>query len=170
TASPDSRVVYVSSSAGNDSNSGLTSSAPKQTIASGYALLRDGFPDWLLLKSDDVWHENFPGWTKSGRSTTEPIRVGSYGPGERPTLYCGADHGFNSLAFSTSMAHLAITDMRLVGDGYDGVTTTPAGIELLANWSDVLVENCLIERFMTNLVFQSDPSTQVMGNIRIRRI
>src|SRR5690606_36580387 len=50
----DSRVVYVSSSQGNDAFDGLSEATPKRTIAAGYALLRDGYPDWLLLKSGDV--------------------------------------------------------------------------------------------------------------------
>jgi hypothetical protein len=49
TPSPDSRVVYISTSMGNDANSGMTEASPKRTIAAGYQLLRDGYPVWLLL-------------------------------------------------------------------------------------------------------------------------
>src|SRR6266478_3333053 len=47
TPSPDSRIIYVSSSTGNDANSGLSRFAPLKTIAKGESLLRDGMPDWL---------------------------------------------------------------------------------------------------------------------------
>lgn len=170
TPSADSRVVYVSSSAGSDSNSGSTANTPKRTLAAAAGLVRDGFPDWLLLKCGDSWHEVFPNWTKSGRSVNEPIVVGSFGSGERPRIFCGVDNGFFAGAFTGPRAHLAITDLHFVSDGYDGANAQPAAIEVLANWSDVLVENCFAERFMTNFVFQSDPvAGQVMHDIRIRR-
>ena len=51
TPSSDTRVVYVSSSSGNDSNTGLSSSSPLKTLAKAKTLIRDGKPDWLLLKS-----------------------------------------------------------------------------------------------------------------------
>ena len=41
-ASADTRTVYVSSSIGNDANTGLSSTAPKRTLAAGYALMRAG--------------------------------------------------------------------------------------------------------------------------------
>lgn len=51
--SSDTRTIYVSSSTGNDSNNGLSESTPKRTIAAGKSLLRNGYPDWLLLKCGD---------------------------------------------------------------------------------------------------------------------
>ena len=42
------------------------------TLARGYALLRTGYPDWLLLKAGDTWTKAFGAkWEKSGRSSTE---------------------------------------------------------------------------------------------------
>jgi hypothetical protein len=51
------RFVYVSSSTGNDSNTG-TQASPKASIngaSGGKSLLRSGNPDWLLLKKGDSW-------------------------------------------------------------------------------------------------------------------
>src|SRR6185437_9877341 len=56
------RVIYVSSSAGNDSNSGLSASSPVKTIEAGEALMRNGHGDELLLKSGDVWHDSLVYW------------------------------------------------------------------------------------------------------------
>ena len=50
TESVDTRKIFVSSTEGDDTNDGLTELAPKQTIIAGKALLRAGFPDWLLLR------------------------------------------------------------------------------------------------------------------------
>ncbi|MFN0244454.1 MAG: hypothetical protein ACKVWV_16320, partial [Planctomycetota bacterium] len=90
-ASADTRRVYVSASAGDDDASGLSPSAPKRTIAAGKALLRHGFPDWLLLRRGDTWHESLGQWKKSGRSAEEPMLVMSYGDAPaRPLLMTGS--------------------------------------------------------------------------------
>src|SRR5579872_362178 len=51
-------IYYVSSSAGNDANDGLSPATAVKTIAKGRSLMRDGFPDWLLLNRGDVWTVN----------------------------------------------------------------------------------------------------------------
>jgi hypothetical protein len=90
-SSVDSRIVYVSYSSGNDSNNGLSPATPKKTIAAGYELLRDGYPDWLLLSRGDTFNFNGQGlsglsttgnrniWHKSGRSNEERMLFGAYG-------------------------------------------------------------------------------------------
>jgi len=93
TPSVDSRVVYVSTSTGNDANDGLSESTPKRTIAAGYDLMRDGYPDWLLLKRGDIFHYNGTqgvsglsltgagsNLVKAGRSNEERMLIGAYGP------------------------------------------------------------------------------------------
>ena len=51
--SSDSRIIYVSSVLGADTNSGLSEASPKRTLAAAVSLLRDGYPDWLLLRRGD---------------------------------------------------------------------------------------------------------------------
>src|SRR5690606_16339245 len=53
--SVDTRTIYVSSSAGDDSNDGLSAATAKRTIHAAKSLLRDGSPDWLLLKRGDTF-------------------------------------------------------------------------------------------------------------------
>src|SRR5437870_5259348 len=86
TPSSDTQVVYVSATGGNDANSGLSTQAPVKTLAKGISLLRDGKPDWLLLKKGDTWNAGLGSWSKSGRSTSEPMLISSYGTGPRPLL------------------------------------------------------------------------------------
>src|SRR5215218_5597442 len=69
----DSKVIYVSSSGGNDSNNGTSASSPVKTLSKGESLLRNGSADQLLLKRGDTWNEAFGGWDKSGRSESEPL-------------------------------------------------------------------------------------------------
>ncbi|HUR59916.1 MAG TPA: hypothetical protein VM029_19500, partial [Opitutaceae bacterium] len=70
TPSADSRVIYVSSSSGNDANDGLTEATAKATINGtngGNSLMRSGFPDHLLLKRGDTFTTGSLGQWKSGR-------------------------------------------------------------------------------------------------------
>src|SRR5450830_1516621 len=80
TASSDTQLVYVSSTAGNDSTGVIGDPThPYQTIAKGVSLLRNGYPDWLLLKKGDSWTEsNYI--LVSGRSASEPMVISSYDP------------------------------------------------------------------------------------------
>jgi hypothetical protein len=83
---PDSRMVYASNSTGNDANDGLSAATPKKSIAAAAALLREGFPDWLLLRRGDEWNEGLSGLGLSGRSDTEPMVVTAFGTGAPPRL------------------------------------------------------------------------------------
>src|SRR4029453_11031609 len=96
--SRDTRLVYVSSSTGDDRNEGRTPASPKRTIAAGKALLRDRSADWLLLLRGDSWDEALGQWTKSGRSPQEPMVVAGFGRSpERPLLRTGTADGVTTL-------------------------------------------------------------------------
>src|SRR5215208_1350183 len=58
TPSSDTRTIYVSNSTGSNDNDGLSPDTAVQTVAKGASLLRDGMPDWLLLKRGDSWQES----------------------------------------------------------------------------------------------------------------
>ncbi len=154
--SADTRVVYVSSRRGSDRNDGLSEHSPKATIAAGKRLLRHGHPDWLLLRKGDVWKESIGQWKTSGRSIQERMVIGSYGHGERPLLETG-----NTSAFRTSggggspetIDWIAIVGMHFRADGHTGHGGEP-GIQLLRGGRGVLVEDCMIERYFTNIVVQ----------------
>lgn len=82
TPSVDSTVVYVDPVGGNNSNSGLSSSAPKKTLlgsGGAWGLITSGDPDHLYFKTGTTCTENFPTLNKSGRSATEPLVIGAYG-------------------------------------------------------------------------------------------
>lgn len=83
----DTRIIYVSSSTGDDNNNGLTPETAVATIAAGKGRLRNGFPDHLLLKSGDAFVDQSFGYLKvSGRSNTAPIVISTYGNGPRPIV------------------------------------------------------------------------------------
>jgi len=115
--SPDTHIIYVSSSGGNDRNDGRSQRTPVKTLARGYSLLRNGYPDWLLLKKGDTWiNEAFRVFQRSGRSAREPMLISSYGTGARPLLKTQTD--------------IAIASMGGTGRGGDFVALV--GIEFYA--------------------------------------
>jgi hypothetical protein len=168
--SQDSRIIYVSSSSGNDSNSGLSESAPKRTLAAGFALLRSGHPDWLLLKSGDTWHESFPFWNRSGRSPSERMVVKAYGTGPRPRLMTGTNNGIHADAGSnpTGIRNLVFADLHLNAHTNPG-TSAVTGILIFNAAQNVLVENCYVENYRVNMIFQTYVTSIRQSNIAVRR-
>ncbi len=165
--SADTRTVYVSSSAGNDGNSGLSSSSPKRTLAAAFALMRDGYPDWMLLKAGDTWVEALPFWIKSGRSVGEPMVIGSYGSGQRPLLRTGLASAFGTAAYANApRAHLVLNGLHFWADTNTG-TSQAAGIDVTNGLTDVLIEDCYVEQYSVNVSFQGIETRPT--NIKIRR-
>jgi hypothetical protein len=163
TPSADTQIIYVSSSVGNDANSGLSQAAPKRTIAAAMSLLRDGYPDWVLLNRGDTWTERFPDQNKSGRSSAEPMVIGSYGTGVRPLIV--TQEAISWIAPNdVPRQHICITDLHL-----DGAGSEASGIFLGNSYRDVLVENCYIERFGVNLYFGPVTTGQRAQDLKVRR-
>ena len=163
TPSADTRMVYVSSSTGNDGNNGLDASHPVATLAKGYSLLRNGYPDWLRLKAGDTWTNETFSWTVSGRSTAAPMLMSSYGIGSRPTISESGDG--DALAFyGATTSHIALSGINFLGQG------AGFGIHIYTPGTDYLVENCVIEGFLDNIVAQPDTTISQSGpsNVRIR--
>jgi hypothetical protein len=71
-------VRYISSSAGNDNNNGLSSSTPWKTFNAVNALtLQPG--DQVLLKGGDLWNQELN--LRGVGTSTNPITLGTYGSG-----------------------------------------------------------------------------------------
>ncbi len=167
TPASDTRMVYVSASAGNDSNTGLSESSPKRTLAAAFGLLRDGYPDWMLLKAGDTWTESLPWWGKSGRSVTEPMLISSYGTGQRPLLKTGMSYGFQTAAFvSTPRQHISIIGIHFWAHTNDG-SGNASGIDITNGLNDVLVEDCFMEQYSSNVAVQGIETRPM--NVKFRR-
>ena len=150
--SPDARRVHVSSSSGNDANDGLSELTPKATIEAAIALLRTGNPDWLLVKRGDEFAGGLGEWIHSGLSAAQPMVVTTFGPAAaRPIFRCDAGGG---IAVHKKPVH----DVAFVGLHFvsrtDDRNDESYGVSLLAPCTRVLIEDCKIERFFTNLRFQ----------------
>lgn len=162
--SAESRVIYVSSSTGNDSNDGLSEATPLRTLDRGLSKLRSGQPDWLLFKRGDTFTGTFGNFQFAGMSADKPLVVGGYGNGPRPKFYTGASPAFN---FSGSFVreHVAITSLHLEpGTGHPA-----GGIRMVTGAvKDVLVEDCYLSQYYVNIIVQG-VSTDKIENVRIRR-
>ncbi len=170
TPSLDTRTVYVSSSTGNDANNGLSSATPKRTIASGKALLRNGFPDWLLLKCGDTWDESLDTtgeFRLNGRSLTERMLVSSYGNGARPLLRTGTGSAVDNF---TQGNHVALVGLHFWAHLYTGSQGTPHAVEWLGATANFLLEDCFVEGYESNVVVMGYPEpTHRHTNVTIRR-
>jgi uncharacterized membrane protein YgcG len=154
--SPDSRIVYVSSSRGSDLtgrwyavDSAAVGENPFEpagridavrTLDHAYSLARDGHADWILLARGDQWSESVSAWTKSGRAIDERIVIGAYGPLELPRPR------IRSMTIGTGSVRAAgasqpIENLAVIGVAFTGNLTVNA-----ATVRDWLIEDCAIPR------------------------
>lgn len=179
TPSGDSRLVYVSSSGGDNGNDGLSEQYPKATIASGRALLRDGYPDHLLLKRGDRWEESIADWNLAGRSTQEPMMVGAYGTGDAPSLIGLSRYGYDRydahVVFMSLDLYIPARDPGNPAYDPDLGLESPVGIAWMysGDWGgeDFLFEDIRIRAMSYGIGLHAAASDPVnrMHNIRIRR-
>ena len=117
TPSEDSRLIYVSSSSGDDETAEFYAPSdvasvddpgsikPFKTIEAANLNARDGYPDWILLRRGEVWevHDNIQ--LKIGRSVTERSVITSYGiGGQRPMIKSDAKETFRIWSYRRYMA------------------------------------------------------------------
>ncbi|MDQ3014759.1 MAG: fibronectin type III domain-containing protein [bacterium] len=168
TSSSDTKKIYVSNSSGSDSNNG-SSNAPVKTLSKAYSLVRNGYPDWILLKKGDVWtNEGFTDWEHSGRSASEPVVITSYGSGTaRPLIESGSKAGlmaYDSVYSPTKR----VKNLSIVGIHFKG-NYAQSGIRILTGESNILIEDIKIERYATNISITTQDSAQRIKNVTIRR-
>ena len=180
TTSSDSRVIYCSSSAGNDSNNGLSSGSPVKTLNQAFSLVRDGYPDHVYLKRGDTWkNQTFQNLNrKSGRSSANRIVVAYYGSGSRPLVKIDNQ-------FALSIASGSVSDLAIIGIEFYNYTVNPTdpdysnpgrdniknGIHLQGSRvSNFLLEDCKLSffRYLIN-IFNKNHGGRAFSNIDIRR-
>jgi len=179
TPSADTRTIYVSNSAGNDVNDGLSTSTPVKTIARGLSLIRSGYPDWLLLKKGDTWtNETFSYLAVSGRSAAEPMLISSYGAGARPLIKTNFDIAIGSLNGGASAGKGDF--IALVGIELYPYTRDPSSPDFVTPSSDqygtrflnpitwFLIEDCKFSFYAYNVDFDAS-STGSASIVSIRR-
>ena len=136
--------------------------------------MRDGSPDWLLLKRGDVWtNESFGRWSTSGRGVQEPQVVASYGSGPRPLIKTNSN-GLMALGTGTtdyvSFIGIHFYDYMHDYDSPDFVSGAGnySAIDWLEAGQHILFENLVVEGYTMGVVIQNRNGT-VTEKISIRR-
>jgi hypothetical protein len=168
TPSSDSRIVYVSSSAGSDTNDGLSPTRPVKSIARAGMLIRNNAPDQILLRRGDVFYEAIRNWKASGRNAQEMMVLGAYGTGARPKVMSGTMEGFSVVGGNISpVRHVAVVGIEFTAHQYNGKNGTPYGIRFQRYGSNFLVEDCYVHGYKDNMVI-GNPDAAVNA-VRLRR-
>ncbi len=160
----DTKFFFVSSSTGNDANSGRTPADPVRSLARAKQLMSDSSNDWMLLKRGDTWNESFGSWNFSGKSADEPVVISSYGDAEqRPTISPLNDLGIQT-GFGREVNHVAIIGIRFIANRPEHLSKS--GIRWLSSGEGLVIEDCYIEGFKDNIIVQG---TGVFEDVSIRR-
>lgn len=173
----DSRIIYVSSSSGNDATAVYYSPEativgsdpftpvgplqPFKTLSAAYGQLRTGKADLMLLKRGDVWTEAIPLWKKSGFSQQQPMLIAAYGPTttERPTTgLFQTSYGVNQP--NDTFDNLVLSSLRI--DAPNGISRTIGG----DNW---LIEDCYLPESTNNGMNIQGLGPTSLENVVVRR-
>jgi hypothetical protein len=170
------RKIHVSTSTGNDNNTGRTPVAPVQTLARAVQLLRDGHPDQVLLKRGDTWREPLGEWTRSGAGPDAPMVIGAYGEqGPRPQILTPADAPALSKPADLAVKHLVVRGIAMYSHTRDPKNPAfrrtdhkPAGIDWPGAGTDVLIQDCLVRGYAVGISVRGTREAPVKG-LRLER-
>ncbi len=194
TPSSDSRLIYVSSSEGDDATAHAylpTDSAigddpfnpaanvmPYASIDAALAQTREGYPDYVLLKRGDNWTTSRAIALKAGRSPAERSVLGYYGvynarPRVKPYGVNLDDASYSAvigIQFSATQRNPASPDFL----GLENVAND-SGFHMLGGYGNslvghVLIEDCLFEWFAGNSIQSGvDNGGPILENVVLRR-
>jgi hypothetical protein len=93
------------------------------------------------------------GWNSPGRNDEEPMVIGAYGSGERPTLNTGTALGFKNSGASRTSRSLgsSSTPTRATprASSYNGTTSGNYGFHTMGNLDDILIEDTVFDDYTT---------------------
>lgn len=189
--SSDTRTVYVSSSQGLDTNTGLSPNQPVRSLLRGYQLLRDNMPDHMRLKRGDVWTNEVLGpygvhgaWDKNGRSAEEPMCIWYYGDNvERPRLDSGQTGVVLNIMGDGLLGNIQFIGLKFVAHTRkidnpdyipnDGGNQPPVAVKIYGRGSNFLFEDCLFDSYQGHMAMSVPaehlPEGWSLNNVALRR-
>ncbi|CAA9405773.1 MAG: hypothetical protein AVDCRST_MAG64-2042, partial [uncultured Phycisphaerae bacterium] len=175
TPSADTRVVYVSSTKGNDGNDGLSANTPVASIGRGKSLLRNGQGDHLLIEKGSKFTSGLGYWKISGKSADEPLLIGTYGTGPRPEIADGTNYAFGagSGGAGNKLHDVVVQGIRFYAAQRDPANTAafdPSvkadGVYIAGNVENLLFEDVSVEYYKNNFVVS--PYFGPVNNFQLR--
>lgn len=153
------KIVYVDDDRPNDSGNGLTTGTAKKTIAAGISLLTAGSGDQLLLKRGTTYSAQTLDGLPSGRSTSQPLVVGTYGTGALPRILTGTSPAFDGTANNVVIQGIYFNPhTRSISDFI-------VGLGLVCTGSNRLIfEDCIVDGYTQGLVAFGGNGTQIRRN------
>ncbi|HTY02520.1 MAG TPA: hypothetical protein VMC81_02210 [Rhodocyclaceae bacterium] len=196
TPSSDSRLIYVSTS-GNDTTAHTYTTAspevgtdpynpsgaiaPYATIDAALAQARAGYPDYILLKRGDTWTRTAMINMKAGRSASERMVLGSFGPSTARPIVKG--YGVNlgkasysalvGIQFTASRRNPTSPDFAGFANA-DLTSDNNAGFDALGGYNNtvtggLLIEDCWFDWFSESIVQSPLTTAPVLTDVIIRR-
>jgi hypothetical protein len=187
-----SKVIYVSSSTGNDSNNGLSPNSPVASLTVAQADAKTDGASEILLQSGDLFTEsstnNLSSWNLSGASAQNPfvlsyyynVNGANYGTGGRPMIYAGTTGVAMELLLGASVNNLDVLGIQFDANLRDPTlgTVNPIagedkGFEIASPDTNILLEDCSFSYFGNgggdNIDIEGGSSGGFASNITIRR-
>ncbi len=189
TPSPDTRIIYVSSSGSNATaqwyapGSGVIGDDPFNptgtiaayaTVSNALTVARSGYPDWVLLKRGDVFYDRLA--KRNGRGFDERFLFGAYGGAtNRPVLKVGTSSALSSIEGIEYTALVSLDMYAHTRDPGSPEYAGPAGGVLVSinnghyrgtNIVAFLIEDCLFRFGQNNFNIQN---TYTCNDVVVRR-
>lgn len=169
--SSDSQLIYVSND-GNDNATG-TINDPVATITQAVTMVRDGHPDWILLKRGDVWKDQKVGSFIDGPSPEEPAVITYYGEsGPRPILKVSQnffDSGYNR-THNLALVGLHVLSYKMDPNDPEFDRETKTTLRFVGSGDSLLIEDCVLQ--YTSILIQGRETSGIVDyftNVRLNR-
>ncbi|MEM8782783.1 MAG: right-handed parallel beta-helix repeat-containing protein [Planctomycetota bacterium] len=172
---PAARRIHVAN-AGDDRHNGLTPQTPVRTLRRGLGLLRNGFGDQLLLRAGDTFQGGLGDWRWSGRDAQHPAVLGVYGDGDRPRIVTHGE-GFLIVSHRRRVDYVAFQGLHVFparrmswhpAFDPDDLPYREAGVWWMGRGRHITLEDCKIQGYQNNLVFQNNEIGGI-ADLTIRR-
>ncbi len=169
----DAKVIYVSSSEGNDSYDGLSPENPVASISKAKSLARPGYPDHILFKTGDEWIvQTGIGSFHSGRSAEEPTVLSYYGDGNTRPLF-KIENNFLYVS-NKELSHIAFIGLEFYAYKHDPNSPdyeTETGVDAIsyikAKGENLLIEDCKFNYCQMGAYTSMEPGA--LKNFKFRR-
>ena len=157
---------YISSSGGNDANSGKSSSAPWKNLSKIDS--RNFYPgDKVFLKNGDKWTDQFR--INSSGSSSNPITFGNYGSGSMPII-----DGNNSLQYIIQLTNdvhdIIIDGIKIINVNPDHSSGSYGLVYGASNNKNIVIKNCILNQGKASsnstfaMIYMKDPSYLTIDN------